>query len=86
VAPKPEHLPVVVSVWDALMEWFAEDDAFWREYDIGRRFCEVLEATYRLDPGGLPIHTLRPEVDRLLAKLVKLGIADAARLEKLLAA
>lgn len=85
VAPNFEHLPIVVNVWTALMESFADDEAFWRDYDFGRRFCEVLELIYLQDSAGIRIHTLRPDIDRLLAILVRLGIADAARMERLLA-
>jgi hypothetical protein len=55
-------------------------------YAIGRRVCGLIEATRRAEPALLAVNQpLREDVNRLLPALIRLGVAEAARLEQALA-
>jgi hypothetical protein len=65
---------------------YPEDSEFWVEHGIGRRLCVWIEEVRLQDPALFdPDKPLRFDVDRLLAALVTLGVADARRLEESLA-
>lgn len=82
VSLKPAHLPFIVA---AATTWLAsdpDDSAFWVDHGIGRRVCALIDGV-RLQEQALldPEHALRRDIDVLLAALVRLGVAEASRLE-----
>ena len=85
VSPKSKHLSFIVR---AAMSWLAsrpDDSDFWVDHGIGRRVCAWIEEVCRQTPALLNIDDeVRVDVDRLLAALVSLGVAEARRLEKAL--
>jgi hypothetical protein len=86
LAPKPSQLPFAVAAGAAWSANRPTDTAFWLDYAIGRRFCEWLDGIRRQDPGLFDADpALRPDVDRILAALVRVGVAEAGRLEAALA-
>ena len=70
------------------MCWLAsrpDDSDFWVDHRIGRRVCAWIEEVCRQTPSLLgTVDHLRFDVERLLAALVSLGVAEARRLEKVL--
>ncbi len=82
VSPRPEHLPLIVA---AGKFWFAahsDDKEFWIERAIGRRVCSVIEAILALDTTGRgQDQTARTEIESFVAGLIRLGVAEAHRLE-----
>ena len=63
----------------------ADDSEFWIGRAIGRRVCSVIEATLTLAPNSFaPDQPGRREIDDVLGKWIRLGVAEAHRLEKAL--
>lgn len=87
VAPRPTHASFLLAAATSWMTAFPDSTDFWIEHGIGRRVCALLDATRQMEPtlvaAGQP---LRDQVDRLLPRLVRVGVADAARLEQALQA
>jgi hypothetical protein len=85
VSPKATHLPFVLTAANAWLKSYPDRNDFWIGYDIGRRVSLWIEAVWRGEPTLLVAErAVRANVDRLLAALVSLGIADARRLEEAL--
>jgi hypothetical protein len=82
VSPRPEHLPLIVAAGKL---WFAahpDDKVFWIDNAIGRRLCSMIEAIVALDPKTLGLdQTIRSDIEGFLADLIRLGVAEAHRLE-----
>jgi energy-coupling factor transporter ATP-binding protein EcfA2 len=85
VAPRPAHLPFLLAAATSWMAAFPDATEFWIEHGIGRRVCALIDATRQMEPtllaSGQP---LRNQVDRLLPGLVRVGVAEATRLEQAL--
>lgn len=87
VSPRAAHLPFLLAA--ATSWWAAFPDAtdFWIDHGIGRRVCALIEAARLSEPTVLaPGQALRDQVDRLLPAMVRVGVAEAARLEQAFAA
>lgn len=68
------------------LESNADSSTFWVDNDIGRRVCTWVEGVWRQESALLNMdRAIRTDVDRLLAALVSLGVADARPLEEMLA-
>jgi hypothetical protein len=82
VSPRPEHLPLIVAAGKL---WFAshpDDKMFWIDNAIGSRLCSMIEAIFALDPKALgQDQTIRIDIEGFLADLIRLGVAEAHRLE-----
>jgi hypothetical protein len=86
VSPRLAHLPFVMAATKAWLRSYPHSRDFWIGHDIGRRVCVWIEEAWRQGPALIDAErTLRLDVDRLLAALVSLGVADARRLEEALA-
>lgn len=85
VAPRPAHLPFLLGAAASWTAAFPDATDFWVEHGIGRRVCAFIDATRQMAPtllmSGQP---LRDQVDQLLPGLVRVGVAEAARLERAL--
>jgi hypothetical protein len=85
VAPRPIHLPFLLAAAASWMAAFPDATDFWVEQGIGRRVCAFIDATRQMAPtllrSGEP---LRDHVDQLLPGMVRVGVAEAARLERAL--
>lgn len=83
VAPRPAHLSFFLAAATRWLAAFPDATDFWTEHGIGRRVCALIDAVRQTEPtllaSGAP---LRNQVDRLLAGLVRVGVADATRLEQ----
>ena len=82
VAPRPEHLALLVTAGKAWLATYPDFRPFWIDHGIGRRLCLVVESIRAQVPrafaDGQPI---RADLDGVLAALIGLGVAEASRLE-----
>jgi hypothetical protein len=86
VSPRSPHVPFLLTAAIAWMAAFPNATDFWIDYAIGRRVCGLIEATRRAEPALLAANQpLREDLNRLLPALIRLGVAEAARLEQALA-
>jgi hypothetical protein len=86
VSPRSAHLPLMVTAAMTWLKSYPKHNDFWVDHGIGRRVCVWIEKVWRQDASLLATdEPIRLHVDRLLAALVSLGVADAKRLEEALA-
>ena len=86
VSPRSAHLPFMVTAAMTWLKSYPNDSDFWVDHGIGRRVCVWIEEVRRQEPSLLDTDKpVRFDVDRLLAALISLGVADAKRLEEALA-
>ena len=83
VAPRASHLPVIVAAGKGWLAAHPDNKEFWIDQGIGRRLCSLMEAILASDPKlfGLD-QALRKDIDVLLGSLVRMGVAEAHRLEE----
>jgi hypothetical protein len=87
VSPKPSHLPFIVMAAHLWLKSYPDSAPFWIDSGIGHRVCALIDVIWRREPVLFNrAQTLRNDVDRLLAALVRIGVAAAARLEQALLA
>lgn len=83
VSPRAAHLPVIVAAGKTWLAVHPDDKEFWIDQDIGRRFCSLMETIHSHDPKPFGLdQPIRKDVDALLGSLVRMGIAEAHRLEE----
>ena len=86
VSIRPNHLQFFLTAVNAWLDSYDEDTFLWVDYGIGQRVCKWIEHVHTAEPEMLNAgEPARENVDRILAALVRLGIADAKRLEETLA-
>lgn len=87
VSPRFEHSALLLTAAKTWVAAFSDDDKFWIDHGIGRRVCTLIETTLVRD-GSLygRAQPLRKDIDAILAALVRVGVAEAARLERLISA
>jgi len=60
-----------------------DNKEFWIDQGIGRRLCSLMEAILASDPKLFASdQPLRRDIDVLLGSMVRMGIAEAHRLEE----
>jgi hypothetical protein len=85
-SPKPSHLRLIVRAAAIWLKAYPDSVPFWIDNGIGRQICVLIEDIWRIEPALLDrTQPMRNEIDQLLATMVRIGVADAARLEKALA-
>ena len=85
VSPKPAHLPFIIMAAKTWLRSYSDSTAFWIDNEVGRRTCLLIDDIWRKEPALFDrAAALRDDVDQLLAALVRIGAADAARLEQAL--
>ena len=85
VAPRPAHLSFLLAAASSWLAAFPDSTDFWTGRGIGPRVCALIDAARQAEPTLLASgERLRDQVDVLLAELVRVGVADAARLERAL--
>jgi hypothetical protein len=86
VSPRPAHLPFMVAAAKTWVDSHPDDSQLWVDLGIGRRVCHWIENVRGQDATQLGVDDpLRVEVDRILTALIRLGVAEARRLEQALA-
>jgi hypothetical protein len=81
VATRARHLDFLLEATEA---WFDRTQApgLWIDMGIGRKIVQWLEAAIIQEPQMLaPAHPLRARFDRVLGRLIGVGIAEARELE-----
>ncbi len=85
VSPRSAHLSFIITAVKTWLESYPNDKDFWVNNGIGPRVCVWIEKVRLQEPSLLDKdQSLRFDVDRLLAVLISLGVADARRLEEAL--
>ena len=85
VAPRPAHLSFLLAAASGWLAAFPDSPDFWTGHGIGRRVCALIDAVRQTETTLLASgEPLRGQVDRLLPELVRVGVADATRLERAL--
>jgi GNAT superfamily N-acetyltransferase len=83
VAPRTAHLPVIVAAGKGWLAAHPDNRDFWIDQGIGRRLCALMEAILASDPRAFGLdQALRQDIDGLLGSLVRMGVAEAHRLEE----
>jgi hypothetical protein len=83
VAPRAEHLPVIVAAGKTWLAAHPDDRKFWIDQGFGRRLCALVEAILAQDPNSLGVDLpLRKDIDKVLGGLVQMSVAEAHRLEE----
>lgn len=85
VSPRTTHLPFIVAAAKTWLKSYPDNTDLWINQGIGRRVCVWIEKVWQEEKTILDNDQMvRGDVDRLLAALVSVGVADAGRLEELL--
>lgn len=83
--PRPARLSFLLAAATGWLAAFPHSPEFWAGRGIGRRVCALIDSVRQTEPTLLASgEPLRSQVDRLLAGLVSVGVAEAARLEQAL--
>jgi len=83
VAPRAEQLPLIVAAGKGWLAAHPDDRDFWIDQGFGRRLCSLMETIVASDPKPFGLHQpLRQDIDALLTSLVRMGVAEAHRLEE----
>jgi len=86
VAPRPEHLDILVAAGKAWLDAYPDFRPFWVDHGFGRRWCEIVENICTQVPAAVDAQLpIRAILDGIVAALVGLGIPEASRLEDALA-
>ncbi len=85
VAPRVAQMPFLLAFSSAALDTYPDDRDFWIDLGIGRRICQWMASVRDEHPGAFGLGAdNRPEIDRLLARLVAVGVVEAHRLEVVL--
>jgi hypothetical protein len=83
VAPRAAHLSVIVAAGKGWLAAHPDNRDFWIDQGIGRRLCSLMEAILAGNPKPFGVdQPLRKDIDALLGSLVRMGVAEAHRLEE----
>ena len=82
VAPSEKQLSCVVGCSEKWLERFPDNHQFWIEWSVGRRVSGVLTTILKESPQAFDADAVRPRVDRLLSRLIGLGVNEAYELER----
>ena len=81
-SPKLQQMPLVLAFATASVEAYSADRVFWIDHGIGRRICQWLDGLRQAHGSAFSSDVnARSAIDRILAKLVAIGVVDARRLE-----
>jgi hypothetical protein len=62
---------------------YPDNKDFWIDQGIGRRLCSLMETILASDPEQFGLNQpFRKDIDALLGSLVRMGVAEAHRLEE----
>jgi hypothetical protein len=83
VCPRTEHAALLMGATTAWISAFPDDNDFWINHGVGRRVSELIDSIL-IRSGALfgPQATLRPQVDAVLAGMVRVGVPEASRSER----
>lgn len=81
---REEYVAFVLKSARIWMEKFHSDTSFWIDYGIGHKLCMWFETIMLQSSLFHTDKSLQRDMDQLLGKLIKVGIPEASRLEKML--
>ena len=85
VSPKPSHLSFIVMAATTWLKTYPDSIPLWIDNDTGRRICSLIDDIRLKEPGRFHAQeNLRNDLHQILAALIRIGVADAARLEQAL--
>ncbi|MGB0122539.1 MAG: hypothetical protein WBP63_03830 [Silvibacterium sp.] len=84
VAPRAEQLPFIIGCVEKWLERFPDNNRFWIEMSFGGRIGSLLITLFRSSPEAFEPAELRSRVDKILTKLIGLGVGQAHEMEQLL--
>jgi hypothetical protein len=79
IAPRAGFARSLLAVAEAWMTAFPGHAGFWSEFGVGKQVTRLLDSLSTLEPSVFEEE--RGRLETLLAKLVAVGVAEAARLE-----
>ncbi|AEH81162.1 hypothetical protein SM11_pC0089 (plasmid) [Sinorhizobium meliloti SM11] len=86
VRPRARHLEFVLAATEVWLERCPGDAAVWLELGLGRRIVHWLDVAAEEDGSILtPTHQHRARMDRIIGKLIELGVAEAHDFEQRIA-
>ena len=84
VAPHDKQISCLLGCSEKWLERFPESNQFWVKWGVGGRISAVLIAILKETPETFDEEAVRPRVDRLLGRLVGLGVNEAHEMERLM--
>ena len=84
VAPRAEQMPFIIGCVEKWLERFPDSNRFWIEMSFGGRIGSLLTTIFHASPGVFAQAELRSRIDKVLTRLVGLGVAQAHELERLM--
>lgn len=85
VSPRSSHAGFLLGSADVWLRRVPANAELWVDHGIGARIARWLEQVSSADPSlRAPGHHLRPLIDSVLARLVRVGVAEAHRVETLI--
>ncbi len=83
VSPRVEHASLLIGAVKVWVSAFADDNDFWINHGIGRRVCALIDSILIRNKALFEANSvLRPDVDFVLAAMVRVGVAEATRSER----
>jgi hypothetical protein len=83
VSPRAAHLHIIVAAGKSWLAAYADNKSFWTDQGTARRVCSLMEAILASDPKPFGLdQPLRKDIDALLGSLIRMGVAEAHRLEE----
>jgi hypothetical protein len=83
VSPRIEHAPLLMGAAKAWVSAFSDDNDFWVNHGVGRRVCALIDSTLIKSTALFAVQSaFRPDVDAVLAAMVRVGVAEATRSER----
>ena len=79
----PENLGYLVRAASSWMAKYPEDTSFWIDYGVGKRICAWLAEAMKTHPIAFASSRCpSPEIDHILDRLLRLGVAAARPVEE----
>ncbi len=86
VAPRAAHAAFLLASALTWLDRQPSNTRLWVDAGVGARVARFVETIVGMDPAlRMSVHPLRPQIDTVLARLVQVGVAEAHRVEALLA-
>ncbi|MNV74060.1 hypothetical protein D3C71_1672490 [compost metagenome] len=86
VRPRARHLEFVLAATEVWLERCPDDTGVWLELGLGRRIVQWLDVAAEEDGSILTsTHMHRIQMDRIIGKLIELGVAEAHDFEQRIA-
>lgn len=83
VAPRSRHLDFVLAAVEAWFDRASIDASLWVTAGVGRKVVEWFAVVKLQEPAILaPSHPYRSRIDKVIGRLVSVGIAEAHEIEQ----